>query len=70
MEIQNLQRANNLANELKELTAAIRFLQGGGVVKICNDGTFACVHDRGTKDKILKVLFERNKEIEDEVKTL
>lgn len=70
MEIQNLQRANNLAKELKELTAALSFLQPGSVVKVGGIGTFVCVHDRGTGDKILKALFERNKEIEDEVKTL
>ena len=70
MEIQNLQRANQLANELKELKMAISFLQGGGVVKVCGNSTFACVHDRKTKDKILKALFERNEEINEEVKTL
>lgn len=70
MELQNLARANDLAKELKELTAAIRFLQGGGTVKICSNDTFACVHDRATKDKILKALFERKDGIEEEVKTL
>lgn len=70
MEIQNLQRANNLAKELKELIDAIRFLRGGGVVKVCSSATFACIYDRGTKDKILEALIERNKEIEDEIKTL
>ncbi len=70
MEIQNLSRANELANELKELKMAIRHLQGGGVVKICGSGNFAVVHDRGTKNKILKVLLERNEEITEEVKTL
>ena len=70
MEIQNLQRANNLANEMKELKMAISFLQGGGAVKVCGNDTFAFVHDRKTKDKILKALFERNGEIEEEVKTL
>lgn len=49
---------------------AIRLLQGGGVVKVCGNDTFAVVHDRKTKDKILKALFERNEEIEQEVKTL
>lgn len=70
MEIQNLQRANDLAKELKELKAAISFLQGGGVVKVCGNDTFACVLHRGTKDKILKVLHERTEEILEEIKTL
>jgi len=70
MEIRNLQRANQLANELKELKTAVSFLQGDGMVKVYGNDTFACVHDRKTKDKILKALFERNEEIEEEVKTL
>lgn len=70
MEIKNLERANQLAKEMKELKMAIRLLQGGGAVKVCGNDTFAVVHDRKTKDKILKALFERNEEIEEEVKTL
>lgn len=70
MKIQNLERANQLAKEMKEMNMAIRLLQGGGVVRVCGNGTFAVVQDRKTKDKILKALFERNEEIEIEVETL
>lgn len=70
MEIQNLPRANDLAKELKELKAAISFLQSGGIVKVFGNDTFASVFNRDTKDKILKVLHERTEEILEEVKSL
>lgn len=70
MKLSNLKRAYDQARELEELKDALRFLRAGGEVKIYYSDNFARIDDQGTKEKIIKILLERIREIEAIMETL
>lgn len=72
MKIENLKKAQELANKLSKLKTCSDLLQGGGVVKVYgNDvNTWEAVPDRGVCNELREAILERIKELEKEVETL
>lgn len=71
MDIKNLQKAQQLAKELKELEMCRSLLQGGGTVKVCGNGdTWEVVNSKLAKDALLDGINKRIEEIKKEVESL
>ena len=68
MNIKNLQRAQQLAKELKELEMCRDLLHGGGIVKVYGNGdTWEVVNSKLAKNALLNGIIERIEEIKKEV---
>lgn len=71
MNIKNLQRAQQLAKELKELEMCRDLLQGGGTVKVYGSSdTWEVVNSKTAKDALLDGINERIEDINKEVESL
>ena len=71
MNIKNLQRAHQLAKELKELEMCRSLLQGGGTVKVYGNGdTWEVVNSKTAKDALLDGINGRIEDINKEVESL
>ena len=72
MKIENLKKAQELADKLSKLKRCSDLLQGGGVVKVYgNDAnTWEAVPDRGVCNELRESILARMKELEKEVETL
>lgn len=72
MKIENLRKAQELADKLCKLKRCSDLLQGGGIVKVYgNDAnTWEAVPDRGVCNELREAILDRIKDIEKEVETL
>lgn len=71
MDIKNLQKAQQLAKELKELEMCRDLLQGGGTVKVYGSSdTWEVVNSKTAKDALLDGINERIEDIKKEVESL
>lgn len=72
MKIENLQRAEELANNLKRLKRCSDLLQGGGVVKVYGNGAdnWEAIPNVDVKNELRKIVLNKISELEKEVETL
>ena len=71
MDIKNLQKAQQLAKELKELEMCRDLLQGGGTVKVYGSSdTWEVVNSKTAKEALLDGINERIVGIKKEVESL
>ena len=71
MNIKNLQKAQQLAKELKELEMCRSLLQGGGTVKVYgNADTWEVVNSKTAKEALLDGINERIEDIKKVVEEL
>jgi len=71
MNIENLERAEELNIEMKQLIMARDLLNGGGTVMVCgNDDTHSYVRDHKAKECLKVGISARIEEIQDEIRKL
>lgn len=71
MKIENLERAEKLAKELRELKKCSNLLQGGGYVKVYGSAdTWEYVNSVEVKQELRQSIIKRMETIEKEIETL
>lgn len=71
MKIENLKRAEELADKMRKLKRCHDLLQGGGLVKIYGStDNWEAMNDIGVKEALRQNILSRLKELEKEVETL
>lgn len=71
MKIENLERAEKLAKELRELKKCSDLLQGGGYVKVYGSAdTWEHVNSVEVKQELRQSIIKRMETIEKEIETL